>query len=233
MRDRHGLDGVAGGHQRPPAQDHEQDRRHRRVDEEACRKGRQRRQGQACLLNHAVGDAAIDADGRKAPGLRAMDDHQAHQQRVDMVSEGKAQRDGRHDRHRAGADCAHGGQQRGNAEHDPGNRPDAALDRAHRHAHQPVDRAVVLRQGEQPGDAHQGQEQPAGKARKDVLGRLRGQQRADQKGPDKGQNAHVYRPDGRHDEHQDQGIDGNQMWCHAVLPFLHELGDPPPHESSN
>ena len=153
-----------------------------------------------------------------------MHHHQAHQQRADVIAEGKAQGDGRHNGDRAGADRAHRRQQRRNPEHDPGDRADPALDRTHGHAHQPVDRAVVLRQGEQPGDADQGQEQPARKAGDDILGGLRGQQRADQKGADKGQDAHVDRPDGRDHEHQHQRIDGNQMWCHAAFPlFLHDL----------
>ena len=121
------------------------------------------------LLDDAVDDRAEDADRREAAGGRAVDDHQAHQDRVDLVADGEAERDRRDDRHRRGDDRADRGQHRGDREHHPRDQRDAPADRAHRGVHEPVDGAVVVRDREQVGDADQDDEQVAREAGEDVV----------------------------------------------------------------
>ena len=58
--------------------------------------------GRPGLGDDAIGDAAIDADRREAAGLRAVDHHQTHQQRTDLVLDREAQGDRGDDRDRAG-----------------------------------------------------------------------------------------------------------------------------------
>ena len=47
--------------------------------------------GRPRLGDDLVGDAAVDADGREAAALRAVHDHQAHEQRIDAVLGGEAE----------------------------------------------------------------------------------------------------------------------------------------------
>ncbi|MNN07466.1 hypothetical protein D3C81_1202920 [compost metagenome] len=189
-------------HQAQPAQRHEEAGGHGQVHAQAGECGGHLVERQPGLLHDLVGDAAIDADWREAPTLRAVDDHQAHQQRVDAVARRKAQRNRRDDGHRGRADRADRRQQRRDHEHDPRNGGDPAAHRTHRKPHQPVDGAIVLRHGEQVGDADQGQEQVGGKAGKDRLGRHGRDQGADQEGADKGERAHVDRQHRGDDKHQ-------------------------------
>ena len=202
------------------AEHHEEQQCDRGVDEEAGGEGGHRAERQTGLGDHAVGDAAVDRDRGEAAGLGAVHDHQAHQQRRDLVAEGEAERDRGDDRDGARADRADRGQERRDAEHDPRDRGDAALHRAHREADQPVDGAVVLRQREQPGDADEGQEQAAGKAVDDLGGLLAGEERADEEGADEGEHAHVDGPDRRHHEHGDERVDRDQLGCHPFLLWL-------------
>ena len=76
------------------------------VDAEARQEGRDLAQRKPGLGDDPVGDAAVDADRREAAGLRAMDDHQTHQQRRDAVLEREPERDRGDDGHGARADRA-------------------------------------------------------------------------------------------------------------------------------
>jgi hypothetical protein len=85
-------------------------------------------------------------------------------------------------------------------------------------AHQPVDGAVVLRQREQVGDADQREEEFGGEAGHDGLGLHAGDQRADQEGPDEGDDAHVDGQGGAEDEHRYQGVDRDHVGGHCLSP---------------
>ena len=199
------------------AEQEEQQQRHRQVDAQAGQHGRQLAERQARLGDDLVGDAAVDADRREAAALRAVHHHQAHQQRIDAVLGGEAERDRRDDRHRRRADRAHGREQRGDEEHDPRDGGDAPAHRAHRQLDQPVDRAVVLRQREQVGDADQREEQVGREAAHDGLGVHAGHQRADEEGADEGDHAHVDRQHGGQHEHADQRVDRNPVGTHRSV----------------
>ena len=154
--------------------------------------------GQALVLDDRVHRDAVDADGGEPAALRAVDDHHAHQQRVDPVPGGEGQRDRRDDRDRRGGERADRGQQRGDREHDPGDRGDVAADQPHRSPDQQVDGAVVLRDGEQVGDADQrqhelGREPARHFSSEDLLGGQPDRQRADEERGDERQRAHVDR----------------------------------------
>ena len=208
------------------AKDHEKQQRDGGVDEEARSEGRHGRERQAGLGDDAVGDAAVDRDRGEAAGLRAMDHHEAHQQRRDLVAEGEAEGDRGDDGDGARAHRADRGQQRRDQEHDPWDRGEAALHGANREADQPVDGAVVLRQREEPGNADERQEQASGEAVDDLGGLLAGKERADEEGADEGKHAHVDGPERRDDEHGDQGVDRDQLRCHPGFPPRLSFGAP-------
>jgi hypothetical protein len=198
-------------HQLHAAHEEEQQQRHRQVDAEARQHGGDLVERQAGLGDDLVGDAAVDADRREAAALRTVHDHEPHEQRIDAVLGGKAERDRRDDGHRRRADRTHRREQRGDQEHDPRNGGNASAHGAHRQPDEPVDGAVVLRQRKQVGDAHQREKQVGGKAAHDRLRVHAGHQRADQEGADEGDHAHV---DGQHrgqHEHADQCVDRNPM----------------------
>ena len=191
-----------------PAEDHEQQGGDGQVEGEAGQEdlgGARREPG---LGDEAVDDAAIDADRREAAGLGAVDHHQPHHHRIDPVLGREGQRHRRQDRHRRRPQRPEGGQGRGDQEHHPGNGDDVAAHQAHRALHQPVDRAVLLGDGEQVGHAHQGHEEVAWEAREDLLGGQAEAQHADEERRRQGQGAHVQRQHRRQQEHHHQGDDG-------------------------
>jgi hypothetical protein len=131
-----------------------------------------------------------------------VDHHEADHQRVDPVLGRETEGDGCNDRHSTGADRPHGGEQGGDAEHDPRDGRHLAADGAHSLLDQPVDRPVVLGDREQVRDPDQCEEQVAGEAGEDVLGGQIGHQRADEEGAGEGEHAHVDRADRGDHEHQ-------------------------------
>jgi hypothetical protein len=87
----------------------------RQVDEEAGQEGGDLVEGQPGLLDHPVGDAAVDADRGEAARLRAVDHHEPHQERADLVLHGEAERDRGDDGDGAWADRSDRGEHRGEA----------------------------------------------------------------------------------------------------------------------
>ena len=71
-------------HQVAPAEQEEHDHAQQRVEDQRGEEQQRRVAGQVVALDDAVDDRAEDADRREAAGGRAVDDHQAHQDRVDL-----------------------------------------------------------------------------------------------------------------------------------------------------
>lgn len=91
--------------------------------------------------------------GENAPGVGALDDQDAHQERVDVVPVRELERDGRHYRHRRRRHRAHGGERRRYGEHHPRHQPDVAPDQAQPALYEQAGSAVALRYGEEQRNA--------------------------------------------------------------------------------
>jgi hypothetical protein len=208
-------------------EDHEQQRGRRRVHDEAGQEGDDLVGGQPGLLDDAVGDPAVDADRAEPARLRAVDDHEAHEQRVDPELDREAERDRGDDRDRPGAHGADGGEHRGDPEHDPGHGRDPAPDRAQGELDQQADGAVVLGDGEQVGDPDQGEEEVGRESADDVVSRQVGEQRPDQEGADEGEHPDVDRQDRCDHKHQDERQNGDQLRRHGPAPACTHRCVPP------
>ena len=119
----------------------------------------------------------------------------------------KPERDRGNDRDGAGTDRADRRQDGGDPEHDPRDRGNPTPHSLNGQPDEPVDRAVVLGDGEEESDADQGQEQAAGKAGDDGAGGLARHQGSDQEGADERQHAHVDRQDRGDHEHRNESVD--------------------------
>ena len=215
IADRSRCGDRAAAQQGDATEGEEADRRHHQVEAQAGQEHRHLGYFQPGFLHHAIGDAAVHADRREAARLRTMDDQQAHHQRIDVVLLGKAQGDRADDGDRGGAQRTERGEHRGDHEHHPRNGHDMAAHRFHCPVHQQVDGAVLLRDGEQIGNADQGQEQIAGKAGQDLLATHVDPQPADDEGQREGDRTHVDRHRGGDDEHDHQTDDRCDLWTHA------------------
>jgi hypothetical protein len=136
-----------------------------------------------------------------------MDDHQAHEQRRDAVFESEAECDRRDNRNCARADRADRRQDSGDPEHDPRDCDDPTSYASDRQPDEPVNRAVILGNGEEKGDPDQGQEQAARKAGDDSTGGLARHQGSDQECSDEREHPHVDRQDRSHHEHGNKRVD--------------------------
>ena len=119
-------------------------------------------------LDDAVGDRAEDGDRGEPAGRGAVDDHQAHQHRVDLVRDGEPERrSARRSRPPPGTTEPTMVSTAVTREHHPRDHRHAAADAADRGVHEPVDGAVVVGDREQVGDADEDDEQVAGEAGED------------------------------------------------------------------
>jgi hypothetical protein len=200
-----GLDGLPR-QQAATAEHQEDDDSDQQIEAQARKEQMYVVAGQIGALHDLIRDASIDAHGREAAALRAMNHHQSHQERMNAVLLRKAQGYRRDDRDSAGTHCADAREQRRDEEHHPGNGCRVAAHAADGLTNQPVDRAVVLRDREQVGDADQRDEQVTRKARQDVGGRHVDVQAADDEGHDERQCTHVDRQR-RPDHEQDHQAD--------------------------
>jgi hypothetical protein len=121
-----------------------------------------------------------------------VNDHHAHQQRIDLVPRGEPERDGRDDRHGRRSERTDRGEQSGDAEHHPRYECDPAPDEADGASDHQIDGPIVLRYGEQVGDSHQRQEQLTGKTADDVVGTHSHENGADDEGGDEAEGTHVH-----------------------------------------
>jgi hypothetical protein len=213
------------GHQLAATQQHEQDRRHHQVDDQAGQEHGQLAGGQVVLLHHRVRDRAVDADRGEPAALRAVHDEHAHHQRVDLVLAGEAQRDRADDRAGGRTGGADRGQQRGDREHHPRDQRDPAADGPDRRSDDQVHGAVVLGDREQIGDTDQRQDQVAADAAEDLaLAQVEGEH-ADQPRGDVRQRAHVDRQQRADHEQGDQRQDRYPLRSHRPASSVDE-GEP-------
>src|SRR4029077_6489703 len=85
--------------QRPAAKKYEEQNPDRGVEQQTAEEQGERAINEARLRCNGGDGYSVDADRGEATGLRAVDDHHAHQQRIDLVPRGEPERDGRDDRY--------------------------------------------------------------------------------------------------------------------------------------
>ena len=206
--------------QRPAAEENEEQNPDRGVEQQTAEEQGQGAVDEARVGGDGVDGDAVDADRREATGLRAVNDHHAHQQCIDLVPCGEPERDRRDDRHGRRSERADRGEHPGDAEHHPRDECDPAPYQADGAPDHEVDGPVVLRDGEQVGDADQRQEQLAGKAADDVVGAHSHGEGADEEGGHEAERAHVHRQHRRGDEHDDERDYWYQFGRHRDLRIL-------------
>ena len=145
--------------QRPATEENEEQHPDRGVEQQTAEEQGQGAVDETRVGGDGVDGDAVDADRGEATGLRAVNDHHAHQQRIDLVPRGEPECDGRDDGHGRRSQRADRGEHPGDAEHHPRDECDPTTHQAHGAPDHEIDGPVVLRDGEQVGDSHQCQEQ--------------------------------------------------------------------------
>ena len=150
----------------------------------------------------------------RRPGVRAADHEHAAHQRVQAVSKGEVHGDGREDRDRGRCECAERCEYGGHEEEYPWDQSHLAAHETHARRHQKLDRAVPSCDGEEIGDTDDGHEQLDGETLEDLIFCEAERCGTHKEGGDEGEDAEIDRQYGAHDEHDEQGAQGDHFSRH-------------------
>lgn len=141
------------------AEQEEADQAQDDVEGEGGEEQQDRAARQVIALDDLVGDRAEDAQGGEAAGGGAVDDHEAHEERLDAVLPCEAHTHRGDDRDSRRDDGAEPGEDPRDDEEHPGDERDSAAHRLDHRMDHPVHGPVVLCQGEEIGDAYEDEEE--------------------------------------------------------------------------
>ena len=197
----------------PATEDEPDNDREDGIEDERGEEQGQRRRGEAVLRQIVVDEDAVDADGRERAGQGTVDDEQTDHELIDPMSARERQRQRRDDGH--SEERPERDEDSCQCEEDPGHESDAPADELHAPADDHFDRAVVLSEAEEIGQADEREEEVDGKACEELFGCLVQDEAADAGGCDEAEQAHIDVPPGSDDEHQAEDDYADQFCTHG------------------